>query len=222
MSGNITFTAQSRQVEGKKVKQLRAAGQIPANIHGAVKQTVSISVPNVAFRNLYQEVGETGLIYMTIEGDDKKARPVMIDEVQADPVSGDPLHIVFKQVNLKEKISAEIPLEFVGEYNVPDSVLVTVKDSVEMEALPTDFPESIEVDLSQLQQIGDSILLSSLKFDTSKLSLQEEDLEQPIVMLQEQRAEEPEESEAEAEGEATGSESTEAGSQTESSDEAAE
>jgi large subunit ribosomal protein L25 len=185
MSKHVTFNAQSRQITGKKVKQLRNQGLIPANIHGAVETTVPLTLENIPFRDLFAQVGETGLIYMTV-GDEKTARPVLVDEVSRHPVTNVVTHVTFKQVNLKEKISAEVPVEYIGETaNVPDSVVVQLVDSIEVEALPTDFPEKFEVDLSALQAIGDSITLGQLKFDSSKIKLVEEDLEKPLVILKE-------------------------------------
>jgi large subunit ribosomal protein L25 len=193
MTAKTTFTVQPRQVVGKKVKTLRQEGLIPANIHGSVKNSISVSMDQVDFRDLFHEVGETGLVYITVEGTDQQ-RPVLVDDIQFEPVTGDVTHVVFKQVNLKEKLTAEVPLVFTGEIDIPEAVLVTVRDSVEVKALPTDLPEKFEVDITALKEIGDSILLSDLEFDESKITLEVESLDGPIIMLQAQE-EEPEEEE---------------------------
>ena len=73
--------------------------------------------------------------------DSKQSRPTLVDEVQVDPVSGDVLHVTFKEVDLKQKIEAEVPIEVVGEFDVKEAVMVQVRNSIVVEALPVDLPE---------------------------------------------------------------------------------
>lgn len=215
MTNSHSFSAQVRTLTGKKVKQLRAQGFLPGNIINGGEASSSISVPFQSFLKLFQEVGETGLVYLEV-GDEKKPRPVLIEDVSVDPLTGTPNHVVFKQVNLKEKISAEVPIEVVGEINIPNATLITVSDSVEVEALPTDLPEKFVVDVSTLTEIGQSFTFSQLDFDSSKITLQleEEEMGNPIVIVQEVK-EEVEEEVAEVTEEAT---TPEAESQTETAD----
>lgn len=218
------FEAKKRSLIGKKVKSLRKTGIIPANIHGDIKKSMNIEVLGKDFKKLYQDVGDTGLIYLQIEGE--KDKPVLVDDVTYDVVDGSIEHVVFKQVNLSEKITAEVPIEIIGEVTVPEAVLVTVADSVEVEALPADLPEKFEVDVSSLSEIGQSITFADLKYDSSliKLMVEEEQLQEPIVLLQEQ-VEEVEEVEAPAEeetGEATAEEQKPSEEKTEEQPEAKE
>src|SRR5690606_16699891 len=97
--------------------------------------------------------------------------PVLIDDMQYDVYGKEMCHVVFRKVNLSEKITATVSIELVGEFNVDDAVLVLAKDSVEVEALPTDIPEKFVVDQSKLLAIGDQITLDTLEFDRSKVSL---------------------------------------------------
>lgn len=175
-----------------KLKQLRKQGVLPANVYGqGGSQALQVALKD--FERLYQEVGETGLIYLQID-EQKKALPVLIDEIQVDPVKNSFLHVAFKQVDLKDKIKADVPVELVGEFAVPEAVLVTVRDSVEVEALPTDLPEKFEINVEELTEVGQSVTLAGLKYDQSKVDLVvgEEGLEAPVVLVQEQREEEPE------------------------------
>lgn len=194
----VTFTVQPRA--DQKAKQLRREGVVPANIFGG-GDSIAIQLGAIEFRKLYEEVGETGLVYMQVDGD-KEQHPVLVEEVQTDPVGGDLIHVSFKQVNLTEKIEANVPVETVGEFDVPQGVLVVVKDEIEVEALPTDLPEKFVVDVSTLTEIGQMITLADLDYDRSKveLILGEEGEEEPVVIVQEQREEEPEE-EPDTEGE---------------------
>jgi len=133
------------------------------------------------------------LLYLTVDVN-KKQLPVLIEDLQIDPITEEILHVTFRQVSLTEKVEAEVPIIFIGEVAVKDGVLVTVKDSVEVEALPTDLPEHFEVDLSILSEIGQSITLADLVIDASKVELvlaedqAAEDV--TIVVLQGQQVEE--------------------------------
>lgn len=216
MAEKHTFKAQARTLKGKKVKQLRAQGLLPGNVINPGKESLMISVPQTPFRRLYAEVGDTGLIYLSIEGE--KERPVLVEEVIYHPVTGEAQHLVLRQVNLKEKISASVPVEIIGEVSVPNSVLITVVDEVTVEALPTDLPEKFEVDVSTLTEIGQAITFADLKFDREKVTLDigEQTEDSPVVLLQEVKEEVIEETPAEAaegaEGEAAAEgEASEAG-----------
>ncbi|MFH2118372.1 MAG: 50S ribosomal protein L25 [Candidatus Paceibacterota bacterium] len=194
-----TFQVQKRATQ--KPKELRRAGIIPANIFGG-GDSIAIQINTLNFEKLYEQVGETGLVYFEIEGDTAQ-HPVLVEEVQKDPVSGELLHVSLKQVNLTEKIEAEVPVETIGEFDVAQGVLVVVKDQIEVEALPADFPEKFEIDVSTLTEIGQMVTYADLKYDKSKvrLILGEEGEEEPVVLVQEQRAEEPVEEPEAVEGE---------------------
>jgi len=204
MSDKLAFSAQLRTIAGKKVKQLRNQGSLPANITSHREPSLSVVVNTATFNKLYTKAGDTTLIYLAVEGE-KTPRPVLIDQVQVNSVTGASLHVVFKQVNLKEKIVAEIPVELVGEFKVANGVLLTVHDSIEIEALPTDLPEKFEIDVSLLTEIGQGFTFAQLVYDSSKITLQinEEEKESPILLVQEIK-EEVEEVATPVEGETSG------------------
>ncbi len=206
----IIFSTSSRDLKGKKVKRLRAQAVIPGNVYVGGGESVTIQFSEKEFEKLYGEVGDTGLVYLEI-GDSKKSRSTLVDEVQVDPVSGDVLHVSFKEVDLKEKIEAEVPIELIGEFDVKEGVMVQVRNSIVVEALPVDLPEKFEVNIDDLAEVGQSITLADLKFNKSKVSLVEvetdEDWEKPVVLVQEQREEEVVEvveEEVDVEGEGVG------------------
>jgi large subunit ribosomal protein L25 len=189
------FTVQLRA--DQKPKFLRREGLVPANIFGG-DESIAVQMPATEFSRLYEEVGETGLVYVQIEGG-KKQYPVLVEEVQVDPVDDSLIHVSFKQVNLTKKIQATVPVETLGEFDVPEGVLVVVQNEIEVEALPTDFPEKFEVDVSVLTEIGQMITYKDLEYDREKVTLilGEEGEEEPVVLVQEQREEEEEEPEEE-------------------------
>lgn len=166
-----TLVATLREAFGRKVKKIRVTGQIPATVYGKNVKSVSIAVPADKFVQTYGEVGETGLVELLIE--DKKSatglpagRQVLIHNVQKDPVTWSILHIEFHQVDLKEKVHANIPLVTLGEspaVTQKKGVVLTILDEIEVEALPTDLPEKIDVDVSRLSDVNAEVKVGDLR-----------------------------------------------------------
>ncbi len=195
MSQKITFTVQPRNIQGKKVKKIRSEGKIPANVYGDVKESMAIQVDTLDFRNLYKEAGETGVVFITIEGQ-KESRPVMIDQVDKHPVTHTIQHVSFRQVSLKEKIDAEVPLEFVGEVDIPETFVDRLFDVIEVKSLPTDIPERFEVDVSVLSEVGQEITVADLHIGSNEVEVLL-DPDTVVARLQEITIEEIEEPEPE-------------------------
>ena len=182
--------ADKRTVLGSKVKQLRRTGAIPANLFGKTIESQAIQVNGVEFNRVYKEAGETSLIYVKVEGEDKE-RPTLVTSVHFNPITGDKLHVDFHQVNLKEKVTANVPVEIIGEselVNSNEAVLSQSLNEIEIEALPTEIPESITFDISSLKAIGDHLLVSNAKV-SADVEIKT-DPEQMVVSLQEPMKEE--------------------------------
>lgn len=154
--------AETRTITGKAVKTVRQSGKLPATVYGKATNPLTISVDNGEFTKIFRETGETGLIELTVEG---KAHPVLVHMVQTHPLTGQILHIEFHEVNLKEKVHAEIPVELTGEaVAIKEKVgmLLPLMDHIEVEALPTELPEKIMVDISDLAAVNDQILVGEV------------------------------------------------------------
>lgn len=196
--------AEKRTIFGSKVKQLRRTGVVPANLFGKTIDSLAIQVNAVEFNRVYKEAGETSLIWVSVAGEDKE-RPTLVTSVALNPITGDKLHVDFHQVNLKEKVTANVPVEITGEselVNTNEAVLSQSLNEIEIEALPTEIPESIVFDISSLKEIGDHLLVSDAKV-SADVEIKT-DPEQMVVSLQEpQKEEEPLVTEEVAEGEAT-------------------
>ncbi len=161
----FNLKAEKRTVLGSKVKKLRRQGVIPANVFGKTIDSQAIQVSQVEFNRVYKEAGETSLIWLKLEAEDKE-RPTLVTAVTHNPITGDKLHIDFHQVNLKEKVNANVPVEIVGEAQmIKDGLAVLDKHlhEIEIEALPTDIPENIVFDISTLKEIGDHLKVSDVK-----------------------------------------------------------
>ena len=184
-------SAKPRTILGRKVKKLRLEALIPANVYGKDIKSQSITVTFEDLKKAYKEAGETGVINLTIEGE-KKTRPVMIQNIQVSPVKSRILHVDFRQVDLKEKITAEVPVEFVGESPVEaiGGLIVKVKEGVNVEALPTDMPDKLELDMTKLKNIGDLLSVKDLTTNTKITIVDNQD--EALVKANEKRSEKEE------------------------------
>lgn len=182
---------EKREILGKKVKELRREGLIPANIYGKDVKSVAVQLKDKEFEKIFAEVGETGLIDLSF---DSQTRPVLIHNVQYNSISRKPIHADFYQVNLKEKVKTAVPLELVGEAKaVVDKIGILLQQltEVEVEALPADLPEKIEVNVESLTNIDDQIMVSGLKLPEGVTVLN--DPEQTVVRVSELVSKEAEE-----------------------------
>lgn len=195
------LNADARTIFGRKTKQLRKRGLVPANIFGKKMKSIAIELGQSILLDTMRKAGETGLIHLKINGE-TKVHPVLVSGYAQDPVTGAMLHVDFHEVDLKQKTTATVPLKAVGESNAVKSgmVLVMMKNELEVVALPTDLPDVIEVDISGLEEVGASIHASDLKIDRSKVTI-ELGSDELIATIQEPAKEEVVEA-APAEGEA--------------------
>ena len=159
-----SLTALKRKITGKQVKHLRRDGVLPGNLYGKGIKSQALQLPLKEFSKVYDEVHETGLVDLAVEGE--APVPVLIKNVHVHPMTYTPLHADFFKVNLKEKVKATIPIIAVGEPKAVTEkigVLLQTLNEVEVEALPTDLPENIEVNVENLTNVDDSLTLADVK-----------------------------------------------------------
>ena len=158
----FSLKVEKRKILGKKVKKLRKDGIIPGNIYGKDIKSTAIQAPFKEFMKVFKEAGETGLVDVAL---DSQVIPALIHNV-ATNYRNDVLHADFFKVNLKEKVKAMVHVEFAGEPKAvidKTGLLMHILSEVEVEALPTDLPEKIEVDVSHLANVDEQIEVSQLK-----------------------------------------------------------
>ena len=156
------ISAQKRTILGKKIKTLRREGILPANVYGKDLASTAVQVNQKEFDTVYNEVGETGLVDLTIEGE---VRPVLIKNLQMQYPLRIPLHVDFYQVNLKEKVKTMVPLAIVGEPKAVTEkigLLLQPLSEVGVEALPESLPENIEVNVEHLANLDEQITVGDL------------------------------------------------------------
>jgi len=185
---NPKLKASVRTITGKKVKQLRNQGLLPSTIYGQGMEPISIQVVDKELETIFAHAGESGLVDLIL---DEKTLPVLFRNPQYHPVLGNLIHVDCFKVNLKEKIITNVPIIFVGEAPAvkEGKVLVEVLNEIEIEALPADFPEKIEVDLAKLENVESVITIADLAIDKSLLEIKNS-ADQVIVKVEEPKVEE--------------------------------
>lgn len=186
MASKTKLKVQKRKITGRKVKQLRQKGIIPANIFGKDVKSVSIQLPQKDFHKAFKLAGETNIIELQI---DKitKTRPVLITNIHRHPVTDYYLHVDFHQVDLTKKVTVNIPIELTGEAPATSKggILLQLLDEIEVEALPSDLPDKFKLDVSKLEEIGQNISLKDIKIDPKKVKFTTDNLEELVVKIEE-------------------------------------
>jgi large subunit ribosomal protein L25 len=168
MTSTPTLDVELRTIEGKKVKQLRSQGLLPAVVYGKGFEAVSVQIDNRTFLSVYKQVGRSQLIDLNIPGRGKQAAFVHV--LQRHPVTRAILHADLRVVDLKVEMNVDVPVIVVGEPLIVtrgDAVLIHVTSSVQVHALPADIPQHIEVDASHLESIDQSIFIRDIAANTS-------------------------------------------------------
>src|SRR5918995_2716296 len=146
------------QFGSRATRRLRREGEVPGVVYGHGGEARAFQVSGRDLRSLLSE--DHALLDLKIDGTD--AVPVVIKEQQHHPLRGDVLHLDFLEVRLDEEIQSEVPIELEGTEQAPGvregGVLEHVTREVTVEALPTEIPEQITVDVSEMV-IGDTISL---------------------------------------------------------------
>jgi len=187
----ITLDATKRTVIGKQVKQLRRQGLIPAVVYGQDTEPIHLTIDARELRQVLLEAGGTQIIEIHVDG---KKIPTLAREVQRNPLGGDILHVDFYQVSMNRPIRAEVPVLIVGENELVDSgaaMVLHVLNALTVEALPADLPASIDVDISELKEIGDQITIGDLTLPAGCTVINDPD--ELLVKLEYARIEEEEE-----------------------------
>ncbi len=163
MSEEIDIIAEKREISTKGIlKQQRAKGYIPAVSYGSKHKNLNLWVKYKNIVDLMKKGSIEGTIF-NLKIEDKKY-PVIIKEIQKDPITDKPIHIDFQIVSLKEKIEVKVPIHLVGEetaLKLTGGLIDFPLREVRIKCLPRDIPKYIEVDVSNLK-IGQAITVKDI------------------------------------------------------------
>ena len=158
----VLINAEKRNVTGKQVKALRRQGLLPGVIYGRHIEAFPIQMDAHDASLILDKLTASSLITINVDGEKYN---VLMRDRQRDVIFGDLLHVDFLVVSLTEKLRAMIELKLAGEAPVadnPEVVVTQVLNAIEIEALPQDLPEVIEVDISTLETVDDEITVADL------------------------------------------------------------
>ncbi len=185
----IKLKAKKRDILGKQVAVLKRQGLIPVVLYGKGKDNISLTVERKDFERAYKLSGGSTLVLLEIEGD--KAKNVLVKDVQRDPVQDKVIHADFYQVKMSEKITATVPLNFIGDAKAVIDLsgsLITNKSELEVECLPADLPHELEVDISVLEDFDSVIHVEDIKVPEGVEV--KDDIEEAVAFVEPPRSEE--------------------------------
>lgn len=204
MSDTISLSAKKREIFGKQVRSLRNSGATPAVVHDHGKESMHIVVDEAELKKAFQTAGKHHTINLTIDG---KTYTTLIKEVTKRPATNQLYHTVFQSVKADETVKAEVPLKLVGEIPAERKSLLVLQtiDHLEIEALPKDLVDVIEVDATTLEEVGDRLHVSDIKVPTGIVIMNDSETSIALVEMPKDQIAEADAAQAElAEDAATG------------------
>jgi large subunit ribosomal protein L25 len=208
----MQLKASPRSPLGKRSRRMLREGKLPAIVYGHNTDPTPITLDRLEFQKVFVKSGRTHLVDLVLDGE--RTEKVLVREIQLHPRRQGPIHVDFYQVNLQEKIQVEVPVHLTGESAAVkrgDADVLHAMHSIRVECLPSDIPESFEVDITPLEEIDMELRVSDLSVPKDVTILEETDeLVVKIVHKRELKVEEeipaaeaavPAEGEAAAEGE---------------------
>ena len=208
----MQLKASIRQPLGKRSRRLLREGKVPAVVYGHNTEATPLTLDRLEFQKVFVKSGRTHLVDLVLDGD--RTEKVLVREIQTHPRRLGPIHVDFYKVNLQEKIEVEVPVHLVGEsppVKQGDGDILQPLHAIRVDVLPSEIPESFEVDITLLDEIEAEIRVKELRVPAGVTVLEDpEDLVVKIVHKRELKIEEevpaaeaavPAEGEAAAEGE---------------------
>lgn len=173
----LKLNAQIRALASKGARNLlREDNRIPGVVYGHGIENKYISLNYLDLEKLISASGTSNIIDLDIEGE-KKSLPVIIADMQHDPENDRVTHIDLHQVRMDEKITTDVALKFINESPAVKELganLIISKDTLKIECLPKDLISQIEIDLSGLAAVDQSIHIRDIKVPTGVVILDDE------------------------------------------------
>jgi large subunit ribosomal protein L25 len=203
----IELKVASREILGKRVKHLRRQGITPVHVFGHGIESLALQCDTKELERVLSRAGQTRLIDLKL-AKEKKPRTVVVREFDRDWRRGELVHVDFYQVKMEEKIRLEIPVVLIGEapaLKAKTNMLDHALGTLTVECLPAKIPGSIEVDISSLTELDQTIRVKDITLDKDITVLNNPDLVvakislRPVEKVEEKVVEEVVEAEAKAE-----------------------
>ncbi len=189
MAGQVSLQVASRSVLGKQVKQLRRQGIIPANIYGRHQPSQSLQLDNHTLERFLAGHNATRIVDLQVGGSSGTTLNALVRHISRSPRTGKIMHVDFLRVAMNEPITVRAPLTLKGvapAVTVEGGVLLHMLDTIEIECLPGDLPESLELDISSLTQIDETLYVRDVLLPAGVTLMGEPD--EPVVKVVAPRA----------------------------------
>ncbi len=177
MADGIALELQTRDVLGKKVKNLRKAGVIPVHLYGPGMASRSLQCQGPELLKALGQAGRNIPIAITVEGEPDE-HLAFVRELQWDPVRGDLYHVDLLRAVATQRVSAEVPVRLVGDSpgaRAAGGTVGQMRYAVTVEALPLDMPQVLEVDLSTMTEPNSAIRVRDISLPADAVLLTDPD-----------------------------------------------
>ncbi len=190
MTKNIILNAKKRE-DAEKISQVKELGDIPAIVYGPGYDSKSLKINAIEFEKIYAGAGTSTMIGLKVDSDE--AIQIIIKDVQFNH-KNQFVHVDFYKIDETKKMTAPISLNFIGEseaVEVKKGILSKNLDFIEVECLPSELVSHIDVDLSALKNIGESITVKDLGLPEA-FSIKNDDNDSVVSVVEPQKEVEPE------------------------------
>jgi len=186
----IELTASKRTSTGRKVRELRIEGKVPAVVYGRGVKSEPLEVEARLLERVFARAGGNKIVALKVG--DGRVRNVLIHDVQRGTLRGELTHADFYAVRMDELLKAEVPLRFTGESTAvyqDEGTLLKNVEALEVECLPADLPEAIEIDISVLDDFEKTITLADIVVPAG-VKLMDEDMDTLVARVEPPRSDE--------------------------------
>jgi len=186
----IELNVTKREILGKKVRFLRRQGITPVHLFGHGIESQALQCDTARLQQVLAEAGKTKLINFKIDGE-KRARSVIVREVEVELPRRGLVHVDFYQVRKAEEVKVEVPVVLVGEapaLKLRDNTLLQELDTLSVECLPANIPASVELDISSLTEADEVLRVKDIELEKGVTVLN--DPEVVVAMISALRVEE--------------------------------
>lgn len=183
MQETVIINAEKRLITNSgENRRLREKGYLPTVLYGREMEPIALSVKKTDLNNGLVKYGRNAVFNINLPGD--ISYPIIVKEIQNDPVTGDFLHADFHQISLTEEIKIDVAVRIIGREALEAAriLLIQQSDDVSVKCLPNNVPQTIEIDAS-VMSIGDSFTAGDIELPEGVVL--ETDPEQVIISLHE-------------------------------------
>ena len=158
---DISLALEQRTVVGKGLNKIRREGFVPAVVHDHGKPSLIVMADSLKLAKVYSEAGKHHPVQLTI-GDRKDM--AIIKDAHFNPVKRRLDHVVFQAIRQDEEVETEVPITLIGETPAVKVGLLLISNltEVQIEALPKNLPDELQVDTSNMVEIGDRVTVADL------------------------------------------------------------